>query len=128
MDLDHVGIATDILDAIADQYVGLFDAELAHEETFDDMRIVFLNIGNGYLELIQPSGTEGPIASYINDTGPGIHHLAFRTDDIERAMDRARSLGVTPLDDEPRLGAWGHQVAFFHPRDTGGVLVEFVQH
>jgi methylmalonyl-CoA/ethylmalonyl-CoA epimerase len=128
MHLDHVGIATDDATALADRYSTLFEVTVAHEETFDGMVVVFLAVGEGYLELLEPLSEDGAIAEYLDEHGPGLHHLAMATDDIEAALDRARAAGVDLVDEEPRAGAWGHQVAFLHPGSTGGVLVEFVQH
>ncbi|QZP38553.1 methylmalonyl-CoA epimerase [Halobaculum magnesiiphilum] len=128
MRLDHAGIATDDAAELAALYADLLDCEIVHEEEFDGMAVVFLELGGSYLELLEPLGDEGTIAGYLDRNGPGIHHLAFATDDIEGALDRARDLGIESIDDEPRPGAWGHEVAFLHPRDTGGVLVEFVEH
>jgi methylmalonyl-CoA/ethylmalonyl-CoA epimerase len=128
MHLDHVGIATDDATALADRYSTLFEVTVAHEETFDGMVVVFLAVGEGYLELLEPLSEDGAIAEYLDEHGPGLHHLAMATDDIEAALDRARAAGVDLVDEEPRAGAWGHQVAFLHPASTGGVLVEFVQH
>lgn len=127
MRFDHAGIATDDADALAELYGDLLNAPIVHEETFDGMAVSFLDLGTGYLELLEPV-SDGPIADYLDDHGAGIHHLAFATDDIDAALDRARALDIGLVDEEPRPGAWGHDVAFLHPRDTGGVLVEFVEH
>jgi methylmalonyl-CoA/ethylmalonyl-CoA epimerase len=128
MHIDHAGVATTDAADLAAQYGTLLDADVAHEEAFDGMQVAFLDCGNGYVEFLEPLESEGAIASYLDDNGPGIHHLAFATDDIEGALERARDEGVALIDEEPRPGAWGHEVAFLHPRDTGGILVEFVQH
>ena len=128
MHIDHAGIATDDADALADLYADLFDADRAHEETVDGMDVVFLDFGNGYFELLEPIDWEGAIAGYLDENGPGIHHLAVATDDIDAALDRTRRMGLDLVDDEPREGAWGHDVAFLHPKSTGGVLLEFVEH
>jgi len=127
MEFDHAGVATDDAAGLAGRYADLLDAGVAHEETFDGMAVVFLDLGNGYLELLEPT-EGGTIADYLAEHGPGIHHLALRTSDIDGALSRARELGVDLVDEEPREGAWGHDVAFLHPRSTGGVLLEFVQH
>lgn len=127
MRFDHAGIATDDADTLATMYADLFDVDIVHEETFNGMTVVFLDFGNGYFELLEPQ-EDGTIATYLERHGPGIHHLAVETDDIEGALDRARDLGIECIDDEPRPGAWGHEVAFLHPRDTGGILLEFVAH
>jgi methylmalonyl-CoA/ethylmalonyl-CoA epimerase len=128
MHFDHAGVATTDADDLAGLYVDLLAAERVHRETFDGMRVVFLDVGNGYLELLEPLADEGAIANYLADREGGIHHVAFATDDIGGALERARECGVDLVDDEPRPGAWGHDVAFLHPKSTGGVLVEFVQH
>lgn len=158
MRFDHAGIATTSVTALAEQYETLLDAQIVHEETFDGMCVVFLEFddsnsnsdSDSYFELLEPLGyddagdgdggsrdgddgesdaeSNGPIASYLDRNGPGIHHLALATDDIEAALDRARELDIKLIDDEPRDGAWGHDVAFLHPESTGGILLEYVQH
>jgi len=126
MQIDHVGIATGDADAVADQYAALFGADPVHEEHLNGIQVVFLDCDNGYFELLEPTD-DGLIASYIDENGPGMHHMAIATDDIAGALDRARDLGIDLVDETPRPGAWGHEVAFLHPASTGGVLLEFVQ-
>lgn len=127
MNFDHAGIATDDADALAECYTTLFDTPVVHEEQFSGMRVVFLDCGDGYFELLEPI-EGGTIADYLERNGSGIHHLALETEDIEAALDRVREEGVECIDEEPRPGAWGHDVAFLHPKSTGGVLIEFVEH
>lgn len=127
MRFDHAGIATRDAADLADLFAELFERPVVHEETFDGMQVVFLELADGgYLELLEPA-EGGTIADYLDREGPGIHHVALATDDLAGALDRARDLGVDLVDEEPRPGAWGHEVAFLHPRSTGGVLVEFVE-
>ena len=128
MRFDHAGIATDDADALAELYTDLFDTPIVHEETFNGMAVVFLDCEDGYFELLEPLDGDGAIARYLDRDGPGIHHLALETDDVRGALDRAREHGVERIDDEPRPGAWGHDVGFLHPGSTGGVLIEFVEH
>lgn len=127
MNFDHAGIATDDADGLAELYVDLFDTPIVHEERFDGMDVRFLDCGDSYFELLEPS-EEGTIARYLDRNGSGIHHLALATDDIGGALDRMNDRGVELIDEEPRPGAWGHDVAFLHPKATGGVLVELVEH
>lgn len=127
MHFDHAGIATEDADGLATLYGTLFGFDVAHEESFGGMKVVFLDVGGGYFELLEPQD-DGPIEKFIRNNGPGIHHLAVATDDIEGALETARRADVRLVDDTPRPGAWGHEVAFLHPKDTGGVLMEFVQH
>jgi methylmalonyl-CoA/ethylmalonyl-CoA epimerase len=128
MHFDHAGIATPDANDLASLYVDLLHAERVHREEFDGMFVVFLDTGNGYLELLEPLEDDGAIARYLQDRDGGIHHVAYATDDVDGALENARDLGVDLIDDEPRPGAWGHDVAFCHPKSTGGVLVEFVEH
>ena len=127
MRFDHAGVATDDAESLAFRYQDLFGCEIAHEEWFDGMRVLFLELENGYFELLEPE-EEGTISKYLEDHGPGLHHVALATDDIEAALERAADAGVDLIDEEPRRGAWEHQVAFLHPGSTGGVLLEFVEH
>lgn len=127
MRFDHAGIATDDIDGLAELFETVFDAPLVHEESFDGMAVKFLDLGNGYFELLEPCES-GPIARYLEQNGPGIHHLALATEDIDEALENARESGIDLIDEEPRPGAWGHEVAFLHPKSTGGVLIEFVEH
>lgn len=126
MRFDHAGIATTDADEAADLFGPLLDAPVAHEETREGLRIVFLELEDGYFELLEPVAEDGPVAGYLDDRGPGIHHLAIRVDDVADAIAQARAAGVELIDEEPRPGAWGHEVAFLHPASTGGVLLEYV--
>ena len=128
MEFDHAGVATDEFDALVDLYGAVFDAPLVHEEEFEGLRVGFLDLGNGYFEVLEPLDDEGTIAGYLDRQGPGLHHVALRTGDVAAALDIARREGLALVDEEPRRGAWGYDVAFLHPDSTGGVLVEFVEH
>jgi methylmalonyl-CoA/ethylmalonyl-CoA epimerase len=127
MHFDHAGIATEDADGLSSLYADLLGADVAHRETFDGMEVVFLDLGGGYFELLEPL-EDGPVASYLEKQGQGIHHLAVATGDVAAALDGAREAGVDLVDEQPRQGAWGHEVAFLHPASTGGVLLEFVEH
>jgi methylmalonyl-CoA/ethylmalonyl-CoA epimerase len=128
MRFDHAGIATPDADAVVELYTELFDVPVVHEEEYEGMWMVFLDMGNGYFEVIEPLEEDSTIGRHLDREGAGIHHLALETDDIEAAMETAREMGVELIDEEPRVGAWGHTIAFLHPRDTGGSLIEFVEH
>jgi methylmalonyl-CoA/ethylmalonyl-CoA epimerase len=121
----HVGIATDDAATLVERYRTLFDATVAHEERFEALQVVFLDMCGTYLELLEPQA-DGTIARYLDEHGDGLHHVALATDDIDAVLTRAQETGVELVDEAPRPGAWGHEVAFLHPRDTGGVLFEFV--
>lgn len=127
MNIHHIGIATKRLATVRDLYVNVFGARVAHSEELDGMNIEYLSIGGDYLELLEPADNDGPIASYLATREGGIHHLALGTPDIEAALEVAQTAGIQLVDERPRLGAWGHSVAFLHPKSTGGVLIEYVQ-
>jgi methylmalonyl-CoA/ethylmalonyl-CoA epimerase len=127
MEFDHAGVATRDGAALAEQYARLLDAGVAHEETFDGMQVVFLDLGNGFFELLEPL-EDGPIARYLDEHGPDIHHIALETEDIPAALNVAREHDIELIDEEPRPGAWGHDVAFLDPGSTGGIMIEFVEH
>jgi methylmalonyl-CoA/ethylmalonyl-CoA epimerase len=127
MEFDHVGVATDDGESLAALYETAFDLPVAHEEEFDGLRVRFLALDTGYFELLEPlPDADGAIPRYLQRHGSGIHHIALRTDDIHETQSDARDAGIELIDDSPRQGAWGHDVAFCHPDSTGGVLVEFV--
>lgn len=128
MNVDHIGIATKDLEQFTSLYGDVFGLEVAHEEEFGGMAVAFLDVGGSYLELLEPIDEGTAIGSYLEQNGPGMHHVAFAVDDIDAALADARAAGAATIDDEPRPGAWGHTVAFLHPKSTGGVLVEFVEH
>lgn len=126
MEFDHAGIATREADELAALFGDLLGASVAHRERFAEMDVVFLDLGNAYLELLEPH-EGGTIDRYLERSGAGIHHLAFATDDLEGALEAAREVGIELVDESPRPGAWDHEVAFLHPDSTGGILVEFVE-
>jgi methylmalonyl-CoA/ethylmalonyl-CoA epimerase len=129
MHVDHVGVATEDAANLGDLYTELLDAPVAHEEVFDGLRVVFLDLdGDNYVELLEPVEDGTTIGRYLENKGGGIHHVAFATEDIESALETARETGISLIDKEPRDGAWGHDVAFLHPKDTGGALIEFLEH
>ncbi len=126
MRFDHLGIATRDATALAGIFGDLLGAPVVYEETFDGLRLAFLELDDGgYFELLEPM-EDGTIAEYLDREGRGIHHVAIATDDVSAALDRARELGIDLVDEDPRPGAWGNEIAFLHPGSTGGVLVEFV--
>jgi methylmalonyl-CoA/ethylmalonyl-CoA epimerase len=127
MRFDHAGVATENAESLAFRFEDLFGCEIAHEEWFGDLKVMFMSLENGYFELLEPTD-EGTIATYLQNHGAGLHHAALETEDIAAALENAADVGVEVIDEEPREGAWGHDVAFLHPDSTGGVLVEFVEH
>lgn len=127
MRFDHAGVATDNAEGLAFLYEDLLDCSIVHEERFEELKVIFLELENGYFELLEPQD-DGTIQRYLDSHGGGLHHVGIETDNIDAALETATEAGVELIDSEPRRGAWGHQVAFLHPKSTGGVLIEFVEH
>ncbi len=128
--IDHVGIATDDLDEALSLYRDRLGMREQHRETVEQFGVeaVLLEIGEGHVELLEPTSADSAVGRFLERNGPGLHHVAYRTDDIEGALDRVRSAGLRLIDDQPRVGIRGSRVAFVHPRATGGVLTELVEH
>ena len=128
MQIHHVGIAVHDLDASLAPYKALFGAAVEHRETLEEQGVeaVSLHIGPSRLELLAPLGPETTVAKFLSKRGPGLHHVAFEVDDLAGELARLRAAGTRLVDDVPRRGLFGLQVAFVHPEATGGVLAEFV--
>lgn len=129
LDIDHVGIAVDDLDAAVERYRRTLGVEPTHRERVDDQGVeeVLFGVGTSYIQLLGALGPDTPVGSFLRDRGPGVHHVAYRVDDVAAALDELRSAGIRPIDEAPRRGSRDTLVAFVHPRDMGGVLVELVQ-
>ena len=128
MKVDHIGIAVRSLDAALKVYAAIgLHPSLTDAVPTEGVRGAFLPAGEAHLELLEPLAADGVIAKFLEKRGEGLHHVALAVDDIAAAMARARSAGLTVIDEVPRPGALGRRVAFVHPKSTGGVLLEFVQ-
>ena len=127
--IDHVGVAVEDIDAAASLYKDRFGMREQHRETVEEQGVhaVLLEVGDSHVELIAPIGPEAGVARFLEKNGPGMHHVAYRTDDIDAALERLRAVGMRLIDDEPRTGIRGSRVAFVHPKSTGGVLTEVVE-
>jgi methylmalonyl-CoA/ethylmalonyl-CoA epimerase len=127
--LDHIGVAVSSLDESLKQYVeGLgFHHKNTEAVPAEKVRVAFLFGGADRVELLEPTSDDSPIAQFLKKRGPGVHHLAFRVDDIEKEVTRMRESGVQLIEPAPRPGAEGSKVAFIHPRSAGGVLIELVE-
>ncbi len=124
--IDHVGIAVESIEKARAFYEEVLGLPFGGIEEVPDqgVRVAFFQAGEVRIELLEPLGEDGPVARFLKKRGPGIHHLAFRTGDLEGTAALAGEKGIRLLDEKPRRGAHGTRILFLHPKDTGGVLAE----
>ena len=127
--IDHVGVAVEDLDAALALYTESLGLPLVHRETVSEQGVeaALLDIGHSHVELLQPLGPETPVGKYLARRGPGLHHVAYRVDDVEATLAELAQAGLRLIDERPRTGIRGSRVAFLHPASTGGVLTELTQ-
>jgi methylmalonyl-CoA/ethylmalonyl-CoA epimerase len=127
-DFHHLGVAVDDLDAAVETYRRLFGAELEHRDALADEGIeaASMLVGAGRVELLASLGPETPVGKFLAKRGPGMHHVAFAVDDIDAELARLTAAGTELIDEKPRRGLFGLEIAFLHPDATGGVLAELV--
>jgi methylmalonyl-CoA/ethylmalonyl-CoA epimerase len=127
--INHLGIATTGLDEAMARMARLFEVEADHVEAVPEQKVktAFFPVGESSLEFLESTDAEGPIGKFIAKRGPGIHHICFEVDDIEATVKMLVAKGVRMIDEAPRNGAHGCRVAFIHPSETGGVLMELSQ-
>jgi methylmalonyl-CoA/ethylmalonyl-CoA epimerase len=124
----HVGIAVEELDRAIETYTQLFGAEVEHRAQLADQGVeaASLRTGTGRIELLAPLGPDTPVGKFLAGRGPGLHHIAFQVEDVGAELERLLLAGTRLIDEAPRRGLFGLEVAFVHPEATGGVLAEFV--
>jgi methylmalonyl-CoA/ethylmalonyl-CoA epimerase len=128
-DIDHVGVAVEDLEGSVDRYRTVLGIEPSHRERVEDQGVeeVLFAVGSSFIQLLGAVGPDSPVGRSLASRGPGIHHIAYRVDDVVEALEHLRAEGVRLIDDAPREGSRNTLIAFVHPRSMGGVLVELVQ-
>src|SRR2546421_6054283 len=109
--IDHIGVAVEDLDAAIELYGDRFDMREQHRETLEEQGVeaVLLEVGDGHVELLRPLSEDTAVGKFLAKRGPGLHHVAYQTDDIERTLQDVRSAGIELIDQEPRIGIWGRR-------------------
>ena len=128
-EIDHVAIAVRDLDAAVDFYQRAFGATVAHREIVDSDGVeeALVKVADSYIQLTAATRDDSPIAKAIEKRGEGLHHIGYRVDDCQAALDAMVAAGATPIDTAPRPGGRGTTVAFIHPKGACGTLIELVQ-
>ena len=128
--IDHIGVAVEDLDE-ADRPLRASGSacRVQHRETVEEQGVeaVLLGVGDSHVELLRPLGPDTAVGKFLERSGPGLHHVAYGTDDIDAALEAVRDAGLRLIDEQPRTGIRGSRVAFLHPKSTGGVLTELVE-
>jgi methylmalonyl-CoA/ethylmalonyl-CoA epimerase len=126
--IHHLGVAVEDLDAALATYERLFGAEVEHSATVEDqgVRAASLRIGSGRVELLEPLGDDTPVGRFLAKRGPGMHHVAYEVSDLEATLAELARAGADLIDEQPRPGLFGLEVAFIHPDSVHGVLTEVV--
>ena len=127
--INHIGVAVESIAEAARFYKDVLGLPLEGEETVasQKVRVAFLTVGDTRIELLEATAEDSPVKKFIDGKGPGVHHLAFDVDDIEAELARLKSAGVRLIDETPRPGAHGTRIAFVHPKEARGVLVELTE-
>lgn len=128
--IEHIGIAVKSIQDQLPYYEGVLGLKCYNIETVEDQKVktAFFKVGQTKIELLEPTGEDSTIAKFIEKKGEGIHHMAFATKNVNEALKEVEEKGVRLIDREARGGAEGLQIAFLHPKSTGGVLTELCEH
>jgi methylmalonyl-CoA/ethylmalonyl-CoA epimerase len=127
--VDHIGIAVKNLEESLKFYEDVLGIKCVADEVVEEQKVktAFLPLGDTEIELLESTSEDGPIAKFIEKKGEGIQHIAYKVDDIEKALEELKAKGIRLIDEKPRLGAGGAKIAFLHPKSTFGVLIEICE-
>jgi methylmalonyl-CoA/ethylmalonyl-CoA epimerase len=127
--LDHIAIVVADLEAALKLYTETLGFRIIYRELVADQSVeaVGLDGGGAVIELLRPLSDDSPVARYRGDAASKLHHAAYRVDDLQAELDRLKGAGIRLIDQRPRKGAHGNQVAFIHPSATEGVLTELCE-
>ncbi|MCX7757231.1 MAG: methylmalonyl-CoA epimerase [candidate division WOR-3 bacterium] len=124
--LNHIGIAVNSIDEVLKIYQEIF--KLSEPKILElkemNLKIALFYLTGIKLEFIEPLSSETTIAKFLDKRGPGIHHLCFNVENIEKVLEELKSQGIILIDEKPRIGALGNKIAFISPKSTNGVLIE----
>jgi methylmalonyl-CoA epimerase len=126
--IHHLGVAVRDLEEAFDTYTRLFGAELEHRDTLEEQGVeaIAIKVGESRVELLGALAEDTPVGRFLTKRGPGMHHVAYWVDDVAAALERLEREGAQLIDERPRRGLYGLQVAFVHPDSVHGVLAEVV--
>jgi methylmalonyl-CoA/ethylmalonyl-CoA epimerase len=129
LNLDHVGIAVHDLDQALEGYLSRYGVSPLYREVVESQGVeeAMIPIGGSFVQLLAPLDGESPVGRFLERRGEGVHHLAFLVADIDAALDHLKAEGANLVDETPRIGGRGARIAFVHPADLTGTLIELVE-
>jgi len=129
LNLDHVAVAVNDLDVTIDGYRSRYNVEPLYRETVESQGVeeAMIPVGGSFIQVLQPLGPETPVGRFLSKHGEGLHHIAYAVVSIEAALAHLAEQGARVIDNEPRMGGRGTRIAFVHPGDLGGTLIELVE-
>ena len=129
LNLDHVGIAVRSLDEAVAGYRSRYGVEPLYREVVESQGVeeAMVPVGGSFVQLLEPLAPDSPVGRYLEKNGEGMHHVAFAVADIEAALEHLRSEGARMIDETARIGGRGAKIAFVHPKDLTGTLIELVE-
>ena len=127
--VDHIGIAVNDLNKIKEFYKKIFEIHYSYEEELRDnkVKVVVFKVGESNIEYLEPLTDDSPIKKFLETRGEGIHHIAFKVNNLEEKLRILKEKGVNLIDEKPRFGSHNKKIAFIHPKSTFGVLIELVE-
>ncbi|MEC2075450.1 methylmalonyl-CoA epimerase [Metabacillus fastidiosus] len=127
--VDHIGIAVKSIENALPFYTEVLKLELEQieEVATQHVKVAFISAGNIKIELLEPTSANSTVAKFIEKRGEGIHHIALGVESIEQRLDELQEKGINLIDKTPRIGAAGANIAFLHPSEANGVLIELCE-
>lgn len=129
LNLDHVAIAVEDLDAAIDGYRARYRVEPLYREVVEEQGVeeAMIPVGGSFVQLLRPLSSDSPVGRFLEKNGEGLHHVAYAVTNIDHALSHLREQGSRLIDETPRVGGRGAKIAFVHPADLGGTLIELVE-
>ena len=127
--IDHLGVAVNSIDETKGFWADVLGLKFEGSEIVEEQKVTtaFFPVGDSEVELLESTAPDGPISRYLEKKGEGIQHIAFRVENVDKALEELKEKGIKLIDEKPRKGAGGAKIAFLHPRSTHGVLVELCE-
>ena len=127
--ISHIGVAVTSIEEATPFYRDVLGMEFEGTEVVAEqkVKVAFFAIGESRIELLEPTAADSPVAKFLEKNGPGVHHIAYEVADLKQRLGQLKAEGVRLIDESPRMGAHKTQIAFMHPKASGGVLTELCQ-